>query len=175
MANICVLLVGSFSDCAKYASLNLPPTVVARKPSLQYDPEAELTLFATALLKASVPYIRQHVRFVFPTLPKLTLVALISLSSTAISRLMLNLRDPFLRNPQVIPKQVTPEAGPPEVMEIVRARGDLEAGTSSEPKNSRAVDIAEAIKSFRLAAARTSPVKFEQHEHPLPNQIKQPH
>ncbi len=57
VANICVLLVSSFLDRFEHGDLSLHPTVVARKPQ-QYEPQAQLTLFAAALHEAPVPYIR---------------------------------------------------------------------------------------------------------------------
>lgn len=166
VANICVLLVSSFLDRVRHGHLSLHPTVIARKPQ-QHEPQAQLTLFAAALLEAFVSYIRQHVRFVYPTLRKLTPATSISLSSTAISRLMMNLRDPFLRNPQRLPTKVAPiasEALP--VVEIVRTtrKDDLEAGSPSAPKNPRAVDVTDAIRSFLLATPPRPPIQAPFHQ-----------
>ncbi|KAF9496419.1 hypothetical protein BDN71DRAFT_1588954 [Pleurotus eryngii] len=94
-------------------------------------------LSAPVSLRCSMTPKQNLLRLLQPYLKPLFPIFVNILSITAISRLMLNLRDPFLRNPQVTPKQVTPEAGLQAVIEIVRAKDDLEAGTSSEPKKNK--------------------------------------
>ncbi|KAF4587015.1 hypothetical protein EYR40_011036 [Pleurotus pulmonarius] len=89
-----------------------------------------------------------------------------TLSSTAISRLMMNLRDPFLRNPQRLPTKAAPVAEALPVVEIVRTtrKDDLEAGSPSAPKNPRAVDITDAIRSFLLATPPRPPIQAAFHQ-----------
>ncbi|KAL4262725.1 hypothetical protein AB1N83_004833 [Pleurotus pulmonarius] len=135
-------------------------TIRKTLPMVRDEPSGRSTLWA-ALLRDGCIYFAllsvsnmANILVMLLSPPYLKTLFPIFVNTASISRLVLNLRDPSLRNSYQTPKPIAP---PLAVEHRPRANSDdLERGT---PRNPRAREVANAIRTFRSGQA-SSPSQF---------------